>query len=372
MLFGQIGKAYRNVNVKGPIVQMQSIQTMIVEKEDGRTMERVMDRVTAQVDAGRVMKIEHSSGVRSADYKMFTEFDWKGDQLQRVRNYSQMGSSRQLDRQNVAMYGPEGRIASENILFGKDELRATLSYTYSESPEGNEILEMTMYKPDALESQGQFYIESDQWGQVLHIESVGKDTGLYIQRLENIGDSLFIGIKIMSSRRARGQRDTIWTTTLNRYDTHGNVTYSETNNKRRNPEGEGMLEMRLITETDYFYEGDNVPELKAGADDFLGQWSCSVYNFTLSIGGKPGALQGIYTTGTIRDDDPQVVEVGSDWVFRLRDSFTGNWEYDPATQIMTFKQNEHVVATAKASLRFFELRLQSTEEQETTAIFSKS
>ncbi|MEL6657796.1 MAG: hypothetical protein AAFP77_15510 [Bacteroidota bacterium] len=372
-LTAQIGKDFRNVRVKGPIVQMQATQTMIIKEEDGGTKERVMDQAQAHIDAGRIIKIDHVSGIRSAKLKSFTEFDWEEDRLRRVRTYSQFGDSRpNLDRQYVTRIGANGKISSENIFFGKDDLRATLSYEHRESAEGNEILEMTMYKPGELDPQGHYYIESDQWGEVLHIESVGKDTGIYVRRLENVGDSLFTGIKIMTSSRERGKRDTIWTTTLQRYDVHGNISYSEAVNKRRNPKGEGLSEMRMIMEVNYFYEGDDVPEIQPSAADLFARWSSSTYNFTLTIGNsRPSNLQGIYTTGTIRDKDPEIVEEGSDWIFRLRDSFTGSWEYDPATEIITFRQNEHVVAKAKVDLRFFELRLMPTEAHTAAVIFKK-
>ena len=360
----QIGKEFREVRMKGPVVQAHSSTTFMTVKEDGEQKVIMSQAQVAQVENGKVVREEMDNDFSSVTGTNITEVEWEDDRLLRVREFSRRGNGRQrLDKQFIPIYNKAGQIVTENILFGEEELRATLHYEYSTSAAGNEVLEMTMYKPDEVEPQGHFYIESDEWGEVLHIESVGQDTGIYTRRLRAEGDSLFISENIVASRQRRGEKDTFTLITLNRYDEYGNMTYSKIINRKLHGTFEGDKEMHIITEVNYLYEGDPIPGKDAAASNFAGSWYNKVYNLALLlIPSDTSPLNGTYQAAAFNDKDPELVEAGTEWLFKLRDSQMGAWDYNEATELITFKQNGEIVAQVKAQLSMFQLKLEGDKQ----------
>ena len=360
----QIGKEYREVTMKGPVVQAHSSTTFMTVKENGEQNVMMSQAQVAQVENGKVVREEMDNDFSSVTGTNITEMGWEADRLLRVREYSRHRNGRQrLDKQYLPIYNKAGQIVTENILFGEEELRATLHYEYSTSDTGNEVLEMTMYKPGEVEPQGHFYIESDEWGEVLHIESVGHDTGIYTRRLRAEGDSLFISENIVASRQRRGEKDTFTLITLNRYDAYGNVTYSKIINRKLHGTFEGDKEMHIITEVNYLYEGDPIPGKDAAASNFAGSWYNKVYNLALLlIPSDNSPLNGTYQAAAFNDKDPELAEAGTEWLFKLRDSEMGAWDYNEATELITFKQNGEIVAQVKAQLSMFQLKLEGDKQ----------
>lgn len=370
--YAQIAKDFQNLRLKGPVQQMLYTTAYSLKQEDGTTKNQMAQEVTAWASEGKIYKMETSSAFGSMERKEITEIDWEGDVLRRIREYDQSGSSRQrLDKQYLPICEPDGKIVVENVVYGKDELRATLYYEYSTSERGNEVVEMTMYKPSTLEPQGYYYIESDEWGEVMQIQAVGRDTGIFTQRISSVGDSVFTSIHIASSRMNRGTKDTFEVIALNRYDTYGNPTYSKLMNKKVGVPLDGMSEMTIVTTVNYLYEGDDPSSLSPVTANIRNNWVNSTYNIALTLGSSNDALQGIYSVEKIRDKDPEIVEVGTDWVFDLRESMVGEWYYDPTTELLTFKQRDHLVVQVKVDLNAFRLSLQPEEEFAASVDFEK-
>lgn len=367
----QIGKDYRDMTTKGPVERIHYLITYIIPGADDEPspFDHTID---AWVEDGKMMKLE-TERANAAFGGSITEFDWQDDVLRTVREYDKRSSSRKvLDQKHVTTVGRDGRILTENIFFDKDDLRATMQYAYSTSPAGNDVLEMTMYKPDYLDPQGYYYIESDEWGDVLHIEAVGQDTGLFLQRLESIGDSLFVSRMIVSSRRERGAKDTLTVTSLIRRDQYGNPTYTKITN-RMDSEGENTgEEMTIITEISYTYEGDESADTSPAAKNVQARWINDTYNISVTLDPVGQDLRGIYTTNTLRDKDPEIVEEGSDWVFKLRNSMAGNWELNPETGIIRFFQDDHTVAELVVELSFWELTLKEDKPYSASVSFKKN
>ncbi len=369
--FAQIGKDYQRMTVEGPVERIQYKVTYNVpgQEEGPSPFDHTMK---AWVEGSKVMKLETSSA--NAVYgTSIVELEWKDDVLRAVREYEQSSSLRKiLDQQNLTTLGPDGRILTENIFFGKDDLRATMQYAYSTSSAGNEVLEMTMYKPDNLDPQGYYYIESDQWGEVLHIEAVGQDTGLYIQRLENVGDSLFISRMFVSSRQRRGEKDTLKMTTLVRYDQYGNPTYSKVSHLMETAGENAGEQMEIITQVAYTYEGDQVQEDEADVMDLQARWFNDAYNINITLQSNGKDYGGLYFTNKLREKDPEIVEEGSDWLFKLRDSMTGNWEFDTEKETIRFFQNDKLVVELKVKRTFWEISLQEDRPYSANISFKKN
>lgn len=360
LVHAQIGKEYSEVRVKGPVVQIQSTSSFFLFDDEGNEQSSMSNAATTLVDEGRMVKILFESEYSRSLGQSVVELEWEGDILRRIREYTERDGRPQksLDKQYYPIYDGVGKMVTENIFYGEDDLRATLHYTHSESSAGNPVLQMTMYKPKEVEPQGHYYIEKDEWGEVLHIESVGQDTGLYNKRISSEGDSLFTMLSIVSSRQNRGAKDTFSIVTLNRYDNYGNQTFSKVVTRKLNGTLDGGKEMHMITEMNYIYEGEEVPDAEIEEEELAGHWVNTSYNTSLKLSATGAANNGIYTTSKLRDKDPEIVEDGTDWLFTLRNSELGTWAYDPATQIITFDQNGHVIATVKAATSLFRLILQ--------------
>lgn len=367
----QIGKDYQRMRVQGPVEQVRYEMTYVIPGKEGAPSP-FDHTMKAWVEDGKVMKLETQRG-NAAFGNTITELEWKDNILRSVREYNQLSNSRKtLDQQHLTIAGADGRIRTEKILYGEDDLRATLEYTYSTSPAGNEVLEMSMFKPDYLDSQGYYYIESDRWGEVRHIEAVGQDTGLYIQRLENIGDSLFVSQMLVPSRQRDGEKDTFRVTTLNRYDQYGNPTYSKVTHLMESAGDNAGDLMEIISRVTYIYEGDQAVDYSAEVTDLQARWINETYNVNITLQSNGKDLGGIYVTGKLRDKDPEIVEEGSDWLFKLRDSMTGKWEFDPEKETIRFFQNDKLVVKLKVERTSGEISLQEDQPYAASISFKKN
>lgn len=357
-LSAQIGTEYWDLQVKGPVREIVMTNVIDLLDENGEPKEMPRNETTIQVKNGHHIARTDEMSVGTYSMSSHTEMDWDGDRLTMVREYSNYEEGKKrLTERNIPFYDDQGVLVTENILDNKDKLMATLLYSQSVADNGNEILQMTMYKPEYTTPQGHYYIESDQWGEVLHIESVGKDTGVYIQRLSMVGDSLITFRHIIASREKRGTKDTFLVEQVCQYDLYGNAMSI---NSQIWPENQAELGVQqLQTQYTYYYEGEDLPckTSENAIPDLIGKWSGSGYNIELTLGGSNLPTTGIFSTTQLREKDPEIVEEGGDWIFRLREAGIGEWYYDQQTKMITFKQAQHILIKVKAEVVDYRLML---------------
>lgn len=370
----QIGKDYWDLTIKGPVQKQVMTNIFNLNTEDGDQTEGPRNQVTSTYVKGREVSRETEISFSSSTLTSVTEFDWEEDRLLMVREYDKTygGEKKRIQKRYLPLYNKEGQLVAESIVDNKDKLMASLLYEYSVSERGNPIVEMTMYKPNNSAPQGHFYIESDQWGEVLHIESVGQDTGLHVERISMVGDSIITLRQIMASRKNRGTKDTFLTQQHLQYDRYGNPMLVETN---INPTEQTELPpQEMTTHFEYYYTGDDLTSKTSEnvVPDLVGKWTSNGYNIEISFGRSNLATNGIFSTSTLRDKDPEIVEEGSSWIFELRDAEIGEWYYDQKTKTITFKQRDHVITKVKANLVHYQLELQPEGEYQAGLLLRKS
>ncbi len=352
----QIGKEYWDLEVKGPVREIVITNTFELSDENGEVKEAPRNEANVQVKNGHYIARTDRMSIGTYSQASRTEMDWEGDRLTMVREYSSYNEEKKrLSKRYLPMYNDEGVLVAENILDNKDKLLASLRYSHSVAENGNKILKMTMYKPEYTTPQGHFYIESDQWGEVLHIESVGKDTGMYIQRISMVGDSLITLRQIIASREKRGTKDTFLRVQAYQYDYYGNVMVINSQITPVSQPELGVQKMQI--QYAYYYEGDDLPSKTSenAIPDLIGKWTDSSYNIELTFGSSNLPTTGIFSTSQLRENDPEIVEEGSDWIFNLRDAWVGEWYYDEQTRMITFKQAEHILLRVKAEVVDYQL-----------------
>ncbi|MGH1433888.1 MAG: hypothetical protein ACRBG0_05470 [Lewinella sp.] len=359
----QIGKEYWDLEVKGPVREIVMTNTFNFTDENGEVAEAPRNETTILVKNGHHIAREDRMTVGTITRSSHAEMDWDGDRLTMVREYSSYGEGKKrLTKRYQPLYDSKGVLVAENILDNKDKLMANLIYTHGVADNGNEIVQMTMYKPDYTTPQGHYYIESDEWGEVLHIESVGKDTGAYIQRISMVGDSVITLRHIIASREKRGTKDTFLVEQVYEYDTYGNVMFAASQITPVNQPELGI--QRMQTQNVYYYEGDDLPSASSenAVPDLIGKWSSNGYNIELTFGSSNSPTTGIFSTDQLRENDPEIVEEGSDWIFNLRDAAIGEWYYDQQTKMITFKQAEYMLMKVKAEVVDYKLIMVSEGE----------
>jgi hypothetical protein len=371
-LSAQIGKEYWDLKVKGPVREIVITNTFDISDENGEIKEQPRNETTIQVKNGHHIARTDRMSIGTYSMSSHTEMDWDGDQLTMVREYSSYEEGKKrLTERNIPFYDDRGVLVAENILDNKDKLMATLLYSQSVADKGNEILQMTMYKPEYTTPQGHFYIESDQWGEVLHIESVGRDTGIHIQRISMVGDSVITLRHIIASREKRGTKDTFLVQQRFQYDVYGNVMVAASQITPVNQSELGI--QRMQTQNVYYYEGDELPSASSenAVPDLIGKWSSGGYNIELTFGRSNLPTTGIFSTDQLREKDPEIVEDGSDWIFSLREAEVGEWYYDQETKMITFKQAEHVLVKVKAEVLDYGLMLEPEGEYTASLLLRK-
>ena len=354
----QIGTEYWDLQVKGPVREIVMTNTIDFLDENGEPKEIPRNETTIQVKNGHYIARTDEMSIGTYSMASYTEMDWDGDRLTMVREYSNYEEGKKrLTERNIPFYDDQGVLVAENILDSKDKLMATLLYSQSVADNGNEILQMTMYKPEYTTPQGHYYIESDQWGEVLHIESVGKDTGVYIQRISMVGDSLVTLRHIIASREKRGTKDTFLVEQVYQYDLYGNAMSINSQIRPENQPEKGV--QRMQTQYTYYYEGDDLPGKTSenAMPDLIGKWTSLGYNMELTFGRSNLPTTGIFSTAQLREKDPEVVAHGSDWIFALREAAIGEWYYDQQTKMITFKQAQHILVRVKAEVVDYQLAM---------------
>lgn len=352
----QIGKEYWDLEVKGPVREIVMTNIFNFTDENGEVTEAPRNETTILVKNGHHIAREDRMTVGTITRSSHAEMDWDGDRLTMVREYSSYSEGKKrLTKRYQPLYDSEGLLVAENILDNKDKLMANLVYAHGVADNGNEVVEMTMYKPDYTTPQGHYYIESDRWGEVLHIESVGKDTGIHIQRISMVGDSVITLRHIIASREKRGTKDTFLVEQVYEYDTYGNVMVAASQITPVNQPELGV--QRMKTQNVYYYEGDDLPSASSenAVPDLIGKWSSNGYNIELTFGSSNSPTAGIFSTDQLRENDPEIVEEGSDWIFNLRDAAIGEWYYDQQTRTITFKQAEYMLMKLKAEVVDYKL-----------------
>ena len=368
----QIGKEYWDLQVKGPVREIVMTNTIDLSEDNGEAKEMPRNETTIQVKNGHYVARIDEMSIGTYSMSSYTEMDWDGDRLAMVREYSNYEEGKKrLTERNVPFYDDQGVLVAENILDNKDKLMATLLYSQSVADNGNEILQMTMYKPEYTTPQGHYYIESDQWGEVLHIESVGKDTGVYIQRLSMVGDSLVTLRHIIASREKRGTKDTFLVEQLYQYDLYGNAMTINSQIRPVNQPEKGV--QRMQTQYTYYYEGDDLPGKMSenAVPDLIGKWTSLGYNMELTLGSSNLPTTGIFSTAQLRDKDAEIVEEGSDWIFDLREAAIGEWYYDQQTKTITFKQADYVISRVKVEAVGYQLVLAPEGEYPAVLLLQK-
>lgn len=352
----QIGKEYWDLEVKGPVREIVMTNIFNFTDENGEVVEAPRNETTILVKNGHHIAREDRMTVGTITRSSHAEMDWDGDRLTMVREYSSYSEGKKrLTKRYQPLYDSEGLLVAENILDNKDKLMANLVYAHSVADNGNEVVEMTMYKPDYTTPQGHYYIESDRWGEVLHVESVGKDTGIHIQRISMVGDSVITLRHIIASREKRGTKDTFLVEQVFEYDTYGNAMAVASEIRPVNQPELGV--QRMKTQNVYYYEGDDLPSASSenAVPDLIGKWSSNGYNIELTFGSSNSPTAGIFSTDQLRENDPEIVEEGSDWIFNLRDAAIGEWYYDQQTRTITFKQAEYMLMKVKAEVVDYKL-----------------
>lgn len=374
VLSAQIGKDFSELDFKGPVKQIISTSSYSLLDEDGKEQQGAKTTVLLTYANGHPVKIEYESNMGASTHWSTDELEWEGEQLQLVRRYDQysIDGKKRLDRRYLPIYGNDDQILVENIIDNKDKLMASLRYKYSRSQKGNKVIEMTMYKPSSTEPQGYYYIESDDLGEVLHIEAVGRDTGLYSFRTEQLGDSVLVNRRIISSRRNRGEKDTIDMRQEIKRDSYGNPTEIRTIVKQLNDSA--FTIQNMITRHEYLYEGEEgtIVSLADRLPVFKGKWTSIGYNMELTLGISNEPTNGIYSVQKLREKDPEIVEEGSDWVFELRESMIGEWYYDEGTKTITFMQNQHEVVKVRATVDNYRMSLEPEEEYSASLSLKKN
>lgn len=368
-LNAQIGKEFADPDFNGPVIEAITKQyfrseTTASGKVVGLDLPLI---ITATVENGHTVEVaQRFQFGDDGQYERITreEIDWKDDKIVGIRFYGDQESrgNRVFKRYQPLYDG--NRLVAENILYDGEELRGTLLYESHEPEPGVQALTMTLYKPEESENQGCYYIERDQWGKRLHIESVGRDTGLYFQRLRVIGDSIFESINIAASRRERGTKDTFLLRTTKRYDAYGNTTYTLS---EAAPFSDPTQYQASISTTTYRYQGDSPTEaVVLSAKDIKGEWINTRHDLVLTLGGSTDSPGGIFSTSAITLSneleiaEPEIMDSGDAWIERLSQSGIGEWEYHAETESITFRQKDHVIATMNIHLDGLSLRLSPT------------
>lgn len=378
LLAAQIGKEYANLKHNGQLERIITYNFDETEQTEDGTYVGVgyPTKIITTYKDGYPSLLEYElrwgkSGEYSRSSK--SEIDWKDGLIMEVREYSDTESrGGSLFKRYLPLYH-EGEIVAENILYGKNELRASLVYAHPPAPEGVTIVDMTMYKPDMDGPQGHYYIEEDKWGMRIHIESVGKDTGRYQRRIQMVGDSIFESLNIASSRRNRGSKDTALVRSTMRYDAYENPTYVLTEIEKKS--GEPAPIYRMLTISEYDYVGDEKStDRPLTVDALKRKWVNKEHDLALNIGRDPNnPNRGIYSISSLTGDDEldvgimideddriiedRVMESGDAWIIALVESGIGEWIYEADTQTLTFQQRDHLVAQVKVSMDLFSLLL---------------
>ncbi|MEL7222559.1 MAG: hypothetical protein AAGJ93_14650, partial [Bacteroidota bacterium] len=375
----QIGKDFGQFEYNGPIKRVVNYQ--FTETEQNAAGEYIgigypsKTTITYKDDFPALLEYEMRWGDQG-EYQRNSkiEIDWQNGNIMQVRHYSDMESrSGRIFKSYQPLY-KDGKMIVENILYSENELRASIVYDYPPTEEeGLKILDMTVYKPDKDGPQGHFYFEYDQWGKRTHIESVGQDTGMFSQRIRMEGDSIFETINIVASRRTRGTKDTAIIRTTHRYDEYKNTVWQLMEIEKTSGEPEPPVHMLLITAFDY--EGRESTTQKAfSTEQIVGRWVNSKRDLSLTLGLSPNSqTAGIFSTGTINQDaldimieseieEDRIADTGDSWIIALTKSGIGEWEYDPNTEMITFRQRDHVIAKVKLSVDLFSLTLKPEKE----------
>lgn len=375
----QIGKEFAQLEFNGPVKRVITYQ--FTETEQNANGEYIgigypsKTTITYKDDFPALLEYEMRWGNHSEyglDSK--TEIDWQDGNIMQVRHYSDTESrGGRLFKSYQPLYR-NGQLIAENILYPENELRASIVYEYPISEEdGLRTLDMTMYKPEKKEPQGHYYFEYDQWGKRTHIESVGRDTGIFSQRIRMEGDSIFETINIVSNRQTRGAKDTAIIRTTRRYDEYKNTTWQLMEIEKISGTPEPSVYMLMITE--FEYEGEESSEQKAFTiDQILGRWVNNKHDISLKFSLSPNSQSaGIFSTGTRSKDaldieiepeieEDRIADAGDAWIIALAKSEIGEWEYDQATQMITFRQRDHIIAKVKLDVDLFSLSLTPTDD----------
>jgi len=384
----QIGKDFAQLEYNGPVKRVVNYQ--FTETEQNAADEYIgigypsKTTITYKDDFPALLEYEMrwgDNGEYGNDSKI--EIDWQDGNIMQVRHYSDTESrGGRLFKSYQPLYR-SGQMVVENILYPKNELRASVVYEYPPTEEdGLKILDMTMYKPDEDGPQGHFYFEYDQWGKRTHIESVGQDTGMFSQRIRMEGDSIFETINIVSSRRTRGAKDTAIIRTTRRYDEYKNTIWQLMEIEKLSGEPEPSVYMLMVTEFDY--EGEESSHQQVfSIDQIIGRWINNNHDLSLTLSLSPNSqTAGIFSTGTINQDaldimieseieEDRIADAGDSWIIALTKSEIGEWEYDPNTQMITFRQRDHIIAKVKLSVDLFSLSLKPEKEWENTLLLQK-
>jgi hypothetical protein len=382
ILAAQIGKEFTDLHLNGPVERITTYRFSETEQATDGTY----------VGIGYPMKsiVTYKDGFPSLfEYEMHwgdageysqnskSEVDWQEGKIMQVRQYSDTESrGGRLFKSYMPLYH-NGQIVAENILYDKNELRASLVYGYHPAPEGVTIIDMTMYKPETEGSQGHYYFEYDKWGTRVHVESVGQDTGLFTQRVRMEGDSIFEAVSIASSRRNRGTKDTATMRTTIRYDEYENPIYNLVEIEKKSGDPEPAIRMLMISEYDYTGSSHSVEE-PITIEQFKGRWVSKKHDIALTLGGVlQDATAGIFSTASLTGDaldigltieedrieEDRIADAGDAWIIALTKSGIGEWEYDAATQTITFQQRDHIIAKVQVSLDLFSLLLSPAGNQ---------
>jgi hypothetical protein len=383
LLAAQIGKEFADLQHNGPVKRVVTYsfnETEQTAKGDYVGIGYPAKIITTYKDGfPSLLEYELSWGEDGEySHRSKSEIDWREGRIVQVRQYSDAESrGGRLSKRYLPLYR-DGQIVAENILYNKNELRASIVYEYPPAPEGVNIIDMTMYKPDTDGPQGHYYFEYDKWGARVHIESVGKDTGLISRRIKMEGDSIFESLNIVSSRRNRGGKDTATLHTTVRYDEYKNPIYTLMNIEKISGEPEPAVRMLMISE--YDYTGSSHSEEKpVTIEQLKGRWVSEKHDIALTLGGVlKDATAGIFSIASLAGDaldigltieedrieEDRIADAGDAWIIALAKSGIGEWEYDAATQTITFRQRDHIIVKVQVSLDLFSLLLSPAGNQQ--------
>ena len=288
-LQAQIGRDFADPGLKGPVVRLvDSTYSKVTIDSAGKLdmSEAMVQWSVGTVEEGHTIAMESFMGFQGESRSMGKiEIEREGEQIREIRYYSGLGDNLSLWRKSRTTYR-DGRIATETVVDRKGEVLATLEYAYGRSPRGNVTVSMTQYKPDLEGPQGHYFLEHDSLGKVMHIESVGRDTGIYLERTMVQGDSLQEHMAIGLSSRTKGERDTAYSRYEIERDRYGNpvrmlITIQGTE------DGEPFV-AHMLKVINYTYEGESTPEpapMVLSREGLRGKWSNRADNFSLQLGG---------------------------------------------------------------------------------------
>lgn len=369
--FSQIGKEHANDVLKGPVVRViekthynirvDSLEEPIIE-EDRSWSEMIIE------DGYPVLATEYMEVGEGPKIRGRVEIDREGERIRQIRYYSVYGERSRLFRKMLPIY-MDDQIVSETIMDGDGKVMGILHYHYAELSEEKTTLTMTLFKPDMDGPQGEYYIESDRLGRLVHIESVAPDTGIFSQRLRSEGDSVLEYRQILSSRRFRDQKDTVYTEHRIQRDHHGNPTQTRIHlvgTRDREP-----IDMYVVTNYTYTYDGEEVveePIPMLTKEALRGTWTNDRENIKLVLGGASQFENGIFSTDTLFEDTRELIDEASSWILDLRRAEIGEWYWNPETSILTFKQNEHEVIQVSVTLDRYTLILEPVDRPYSSAL----